>query len=87
MLYLAIGINIFPKYHFQGKKFTVISLFPKHSFLLIKGGKKIIQISFKTNIPNLARPNSKFYLLMLLKLLIWKIRVTNRKDLFSGKVP
>lgn len=51
MLYLAIGINIFPKYHFQGKKFTVISLFPKHSFLLIKGGKKSSKFLLKQTYP------------------------------------
>lgn len=72
MLYFAIGIKIFTKYNFQGKKCTVIAMLPKHSFLLIMGGKKqtkkpknnkqkLNQISLKTNIPILTRPNPKFY--------------------------
>jgi len=35
MLYFAAGIKISPKYNFEGKKFTVIAMLPKHSFLLI----------------------------------------------------
>lgn len=56
-------------------------MFPKNYFLLTVEKKKNIQISLKTNTPSLTKPNPKFYLLMRLKVLIWEIRVTNRKDL------
>lgn len=85
MLYLAIRINIFPKYNFQGKKFTVIAISPKHTFLRIMD-KTYIQVYLKTNIYSLTRLNPKFHLPMLAKALIWRIRVTNGMDLFSRKV-